>query len=313
LDKFKFLPMMREVWADQVDKMPGDPGFRKWFFFVETDTFVVWESVFAWLEHFDASKKMFMGSPVWPKHQAVFAHGGSGFVLSRAALQAMNIPDNTHDGSAEDINFGMDMDKYCCGDQILAEVLKRKGVTISGFWPMFNGETPRTVPFGREHWCEPVLTLHHLQGEELNDVAQWASEWRRGLETPEKPMLFEDLIGYIEPHIAAERLDWDNGAEDAVFYGPDHPQYNPRVSGLEKIAWKGADACKSACQANRSCLQFKFHKSVCSFGYGVRLGNKARPDEEGEDRFYSGWMVERIRDWKAGNKCSKPHWVRANP
>ncbi|KAI9870533.1 MAG: hypothetical protein M1823_008710, partial [Watsoniomyces obsoletus] len=48
--------------------------------------------------------------------------------------------------------FGQEVKKECCGDEILAQVLRKSGVPLRGYWPMFNGETPRTVPYNEEQW-----------------------------------------------------------------------------------------------------------------------------------------------------------------
>lgn len=53
--------------------------------------------------------------------------------------------------------FGLNVSALCCGDEALARMLKSKGVSLKGYWPMFNGEAPDTVAFGREMWCEPVV------------------------------------------------------------------------------------------------------------------------------------------------------------
>lgn len=74
LGKFMNLPMKKYLW--QLQRNLGAAGLsrKKWFVFVETDTFIDWDNLFELLSHMDASRKLYIGSPVWlPDLQ--FAHG----------------------------------------------------------------------------------------------------------------------------------------------------------------------------------------------------------------------------------------------
>lgn len=33
-----------------------------------------------------------------------------------------------------------------------------------------NGEPPATVPFGGEHWCQPIVTMHHATPEDISNL-----------------------------------------------------------------------------------------------------------------------------------------------
>lgn len=166
LDKYKFLPMMDMAFQLRPEK--------KWFLFIEADTFVVWDNFFYWISHLNPDEPLYLGSPVWPKGKTVFAHGGSGLVLSHAALRVLTKDAvGTSTSKPGSHQHGVDMTKQCCGDEVLAQVLKNKGISIHGYWPMFNGEKPSTVKFGKEHWCEPVITLHHLSPEDTSEFWRW--------------------------------------------------------------------------------------------------------------------------------------------
>lgn len=171
------LAMKRKLWQMQHEIGGGHAARKKWFVFIDTDTFMDWDNLLGLLEHLDAAERTYIGSPVWlPKLQ--FAHGGSGYVLSYAALEALNNP-GSHD--PEDLphsQFGLNTTALCCGDEALARVLRQKGVNLKGYWPMFNGEIPATVSFGTDLWCEPVISLHHLSGEELQSLWQWIQDWK---------------------------------------------------------------------------------------------------------------------------------------
>lgn len=173
LDKYKNLPMKRRLWQMQQD---GRMSKRKWFLFIDTDTWIEWDNLFAFLEHLNPSKELYMGSPVW--QDTIFAHGGSGYVLSYAALEALNTRKQEEFGSPFFSQYGVDVPNLCCGDWALAQALKDRGIHIKGYWPMFNGEIAATMSYDSEHWCEPVISLHHIGEESLEQFWQWVAAWR---------------------------------------------------------------------------------------------------------------------------------------
>lgn len=176
LAKYMNLAMKWKIW-EMLQKTDNAHLRRKWFVFIDTDTFVEWDNMLAFLEHFDARQKLYMGSPVWlPKLQ--FAHGGSGYIVSYGALEALNVPSQGRHEGPVDSQFGLNTTALCCGDEALAMVFKQRGIKLRGYWPMFNGETPATVRFGEEVWCDPVISLHHISGTDMEDLWQWVESWK---------------------------------------------------------------------------------------------------------------------------------------
>ena len=104
--------------------------------------------------------------------------GGSAYVLSYAALKALNTADLHGHGDIFPSQFGVNTSALCCGDEALARALRPRGVKLSGYWPMFNGELPTTLAFGKDLWCEPVVSLHHISGEHLESLWKWVESWR---------------------------------------------------------------------------------------------------------------------------------------
>lgn len=167
------LAMKRKIWA-----MRDDHNIRKmkWFVFIDTDTFVNWDNLLGLLDHLNPGKPMYIGSPVWlPKMP--FAHGGSAYLLSHSALETLN-DDSQDDRMPRYSQYGLNTTALCCGDEALARVLKPKGIHLRGYWPMFNGEVPATLSFGRDLWCEPVISLHHLGGEDMKNFWEWITVWK---------------------------------------------------------------------------------------------------------------------------------------
>jgi hypothetical protein len=65
------------------------------------------------------------------------------------------------------------MEKYCCGDFVLAVALRDDyGIELQHAFPMFTGEKWSTVPYGVEHyWCSPAITFHHLSPVDMKELA----------------------------------------------------------------------------------------------------------------------------------------------
>lgn len=155
--------MLEKTWAMR-------PG-KDWYFFVEADTYVFWANTVHWLRYqsgLDPREKLYLGSRSFIGGTP-FAHGGSGFVLSGALLRHL-IED--HPGIIA--HYNVQAASECCGDLMLARALEQyEQVKLSQAWPMFNGEKPSTLPYGHGHWCEPILTMHHVSSEEISTVWQF--------------------------------------------------------------------------------------------------------------------------------------------
>lgn len=290
LDKYKFLPMME--WTSYLRPQ------SQWYVFLELDTYVNYDNLYRFLSNFNPRTAYYFGSPVWPKKKAIFAHGGSGFVLSRAALDKIMalgrmFGENKHFPGTH--FFGVDVQKQCCGDEILAQVLKKSGVSLRGYWPMFNGEKPITMRFDNEQWCEAIMTMHHLNEEDFTSLSQW----EKARSHPERPLMFEELFTMIEPHLRRESEDWSNLSED-VMYKPG------------KKASKSFEHCRKACINDSSCIQFQHTGTECRLGYSIRLGR--HQPREGERQCRSGWMLDRIKAFKqARSPCQGARFVHSNP
>jgi hypothetical protein len=101
-----------------------------------------------------------------------FAHGGSGTLLSNAATRNLVV---THTGTAE--RWDYQMHNECCGDYVVAVALQEVGIGLLNAWPVINGETSDTIPFASHHWCQPLMTMHHISPAEAERLG--AFEQRR--------------------------------------------------------------------------------------------------------------------------------------
>jgi hypothetical protein len=289
LDKYKFLPMME--WTSYL--RPDS----HWYLFIETDTYVNYDNLYRFLTHFNPKSAHYFGSPVWPKKKAPFAHGGSGFILSRGALDKLMargkmFAENHHFPGTH--FFGENVAESCCGDEMLAQVLKKSGVPLRGYWPMFNGDKPPTMKFGPEQWCEAVMTMHHLQEDDYTGLSQWEQARRH----PERALMFEELFNLIEPRLQGKADDWTNMSEDVVH--------------TKGKSVKSFNACERACMKDPKCLQYEHTGTQCRLSRSIRLGEQRLPRED--EKYVSGWMMSRIKDFKkAHSPCQGARFVHSNP
>jgi hypothetical protein len=191
--------------------------------------------------------------------------------------------------------FGQDVKSSCCGDEVLAQVLKKSGVPLRGYWPMFNGESPSSVRFNKEQWCEAIITLHHMQDDDFTALRKWEEARKH----PERPLMFEELYTMAEPIIQEKLDDWTNMSEDKTYKEGSTPA-------------KSFDKCHRACLQDGSCMQFEYTGLECRLQHSIRLGHRKAPD--GERKYMSGWITSRIASFKkAYSPCQGAHFVHSNP
>jgi hypothetical protein len=169
LDKYKFLPIVQHAGLNKPD--------AKWYIFMEDDSYIFLPNLLRHLERFDYKDSWYLGSLAWI-HGDYFAHGGSGFALSRGAWEQ---------------SFGKDpkiVDKFQafteehgCGDHILGHVLKEYGVQFgetydeARFRYGFNPESHWSTWFEQANWCSPVYSWHHTHGKDVARFYNLEQSW----------------------------------------------------------------------------------------------------------------------------------------
>ena len=161
LDKYKFIHMLLKTYKYRPD-VP-------WYVFLEADTTVVWDNLRTLLNKYDPSKPYYIGSPTYLGIE--FGHGGTGYIISGAAMKSAV-------GKHPDLatKYDKDLHDICCGDAMIGRVLQAEKIYLHRAWPMLNGEKPLTIPFSSSHWCQPVITMHHLTGQEVSQVYNFERE-----------------------------------------------------------------------------------------------------------------------------------------
>lgn len=329
MDKFKFLPMVERAWAMR----PHKP----WYFFYESDTYVVWDNLFRFLENLDANTPFYIGSPapggLKNNEKSQFAYGGSGFILSQAAMLKLLHRQVGRDGDYIEVPLSQRWEDRvrhdCCGDAVLGWALLHVGIRVSGFWPMINPYPLDRIPYSSGHWCQPVLTLHKTDPEEMVKLWRWeqsrrersvgstlCSEPSRGWSLLtgcfQTPLLFRHLFERTRAEwksLDRERANWDNG-------GRGEYQRTQAGSSLE---------CRKSCQLDAQCFQYKLDRGTCVLREAFDLGSATIAEDvegtvgsSGESRgspslqtkVVSGWNMDHIDAWAREHTCDEVQWVR---
>jgi hypothetical protein len=92
-------------------------------------------------------------------------------LLSRAAMRNFVI---THNRIAA--RWDHKLHENCCGDWVLAQVLKEYGMDVMNSWPTINGEKPSMILFASDHCCQPLVTMHHISPAEAQRLGKFRTE-----------------------------------------------------------------------------------------------------------------------------------------
>ncbi|KAI9374087.1 hypothetical protein BJX61DRAFT_344750 [Aspergillus egyptiacus] len=271
LDKWKFLPMIREAYAHKPD--------AKWFVFMEADTYFSWPTLLAWLSRFDASKPYYIGTETQIA-DVIFAHGGSGFVVSNPAMKL--VVDEYAEHADELHNY---TDAHWAGDCVLGKVLSNVGVPLTFSWPILQnsniGELDEfTATFYRRPWCFPAVALHHLSTSDIRFLHDF--ELRRLAKSSESIILHCDMFKeLIFPGLSNVRDSWDNFSN----------QEQPSLSTFHE--------CRSYCESTTGCVQFVMRGGSCYTSSTPKLGT-------GNSDARSGWLIDKIE--KMVDEAPKCPW-----
>lgn len=175
LDKWKFLPMMQKTLRNHPDK--------SWYLFVETDTFIFWETLLAYLAVLNATKPYYIGGQTWIG-DVEFAHGGSGFLVSQPALRM--VVKQYEDNQQEYEGF---TDNHWAGDCVLGKTFKDAGISLTVAWPIWQGDDIGNMNYGHKQrlWCQPTVSYHHLDARAIEDLWNYGQDWASSQSTVSVP------------------------------------------------------------------------------------------------------------------------------
>jgi hypothetical protein len=174
LDKWKFLPMLNRTLYERPD--------MKWYVFVEADSFLLWSTLQSYLATLDPAKPIYAGSQMFIAG-VLFAHGGSGFVVSQPALQQVVDYYAAHKTEIEKFTDG-----HWAGDCVLGKAFTDSGVPFTNAWPAFQGDYPGLVPYARadgrsvpdeslREWCHATISYHHMSPAMIEEFWHFEQDW----------------------------------------------------------------------------------------------------------------------------------------
>ncbi|KAK7981279.1 serine/threonine-protein kinase RIO1 [Apiospora arundinis] len=289
-----------------------------WYVFVDADTYVLWPNLVQWLSKFRASAKHYFGSMTMIS-EFPFAHGGSGYVISKAAMRQFGgRPDESIANKWDNL-----IHESCCGDYMFAKAFKEAtDVTVKNVWPTINGEKPHTLPFGPSHWCQPVVTMHHMNAEEVSSFWEYERDYFKKKPqslTTQRTLLLKDIYAhFLAPKMRASREDWDNLSDDVFYLDRTAKKHEDWVlertkkgpmSQVERKAHKSYEDCRAMCESVQDCFQFLYHDGVCAASVSFKLGRPNRSEQIPSKRYRSGWIVPKINKWiERQGECKRPKW-----
>ncbi|KAL2865846.1 glycosyltransferase family 31 protein [Aspergillus lucknowensis] len=306
LDRYKFLSMVEYAYAQNPN--------AKWYVFMETDTLILWDNLVQLLDRYKWVDPLYMGSPTpgrplgtrWAPIPTFFVYGGSGIVLSTAAMENLlreDRPGSAEGGSEQEsqllITKYQDMVREdCCGDSVLGWVAAQRDVQIAGLWPMFNPGPLHNTPLGRAYWCQPAVSFHKSDPFNSVELWKWAQKRLESGDDLQRPILYSDVVDFFDFANTPVREDWNNADHDA--FDP------PKAEDNDSF-----ESCKAACHEHSECLQFTYHQKKCRLVRTISLGHFAEPDvdDHSQDRrWLAGWDVESIQEFKKAHDCEKVDW-----
>ncbi|KAF7193130.1 hypothetical protein HII31_05564 [Pseudocercospora fuligena] len=264
LARFMNLPMTVKAQNYRAD--------AKWYVFIDADTFISWSNTLRILQHLDHTKPHYLGSQVAMGPGQFFAHGGSGYALSQAALSAV-----VDRYLSERELWDRIADEGEFGEVPLALALMISSIPLTWTFPLFQGGKPLDMNFagfkhGRNLWCYPAVTYHHTSREEIIDLAEFEDAWNSERRA-DRPFHHSDVFRrWALPLLHRSGEDLDNLSEELV-------------EGVEN-----SRECQASCHKSQSCLQWSFGVGECRIDSGYPRVGVSRPG------YTSGWSLDRIEE-----------------
>jgi hypothetical protein len=265
---------------------------------IEADTYLSFSNMLLWLKTMDSNLPIYAGAQNIIG-DTLFAHGGSGVVISRKAADLLREA-RERDVAAYDAKWERITSVSCCGDEILARAfIQEANVHLTPSWPLIQGETVASLDWTYQHWCAPPITWHHVSPIEIDSLWQFESDWieAHGWSTP---YLFRDVFErFVDRHVTVNRTKWNNLSKDYRYLSQELSPLSAKEYGQlqdwEKQAPTNRDACAAACEGVSKCIQWMFTSGRCYLGTDVRFGMS---DESEEQHWDAGWMQDRVEHFK---------------
>lgn len=190
LDKWKFLPILNKT----LHQHPN----MKWYVFTEADGFLLSSTLHQYLATLDSKQPVYAGKPMQIGSD-VFAHGGSGFVVSQPAMWKLVIYYTAHKTAIEAIT-----NSHWAGDCVLGKTFKNAGVPLTYAWPAFQSDYPGLVEYSRADarpqsekmrvWCTTPVSYHRMSAAQVEEMWNYEQEWSARRD----PVIIENILYSME-------------------------------------------------------------------------------------------------------------------
>lgn len=168
--------------------------------------------------------------------------------------------------------------------------------------------------------------MHHMNTEEVSSFWRFEKQFYESNGTSYPTLRFKDIYHeFVAPKLKSRRNDWDNMSDDVVYLDPSRGekylpwqrerdrlrklQYQLHVPDIEMNAYKSFEDCGKLCKSVNNCFQFTYHAGACIYSRSFKLGKPTLRTDKEEDRWISGWEVERIQKWvEEQGQCGDPVW-----
>ncbi|KAI4762618.1 hypothetical protein E4T52_10743 [Aureobasidium sp. EXF-3400] len=273
LDKFKFLPMVNRTFYEFPDK--------KWYIFVEPDTFIFWQTLLVYLSHLDSTKPYYIGGQILIG-DVEFGQGGNGYIISRPALEKVVSHYQAHQREYEDFT-----EDHWAGDCVLGKALKDSGTSLTRAWPIFQGDDVGNMNYNHQtQWCQPTVSYHHVSASMIQDLYDFEKAWMSDTNNTSFLRHRDVYRLYALPRMTSPRTDWDNHSKD------------------DRGPAESLEGCRVICEADKSCLQYQVNaESRCLTTSRPNVGQSAT-------NITSDWILERVqRFYDEAEDCNGEEWI----
>ncbi|KAF2213392.1 hypothetical protein CERZMDRAFT_58138 [Cercospora zeae-maydis SCOH1-5] len=311
LDKWKFLPMLHYVW-NLTETADYFNSTIDWFVMIETDTALSWLNLIHYLLPLDATKPQYIGAPAaLVADGSWFAHGGSGVIMSRTAVEKVEEMRRTYvEGEVDGISSEEAYDRkwealtgqICCGDSVMAKAFWDVGVQVASARPMIQGDTRLSLPDDVDSWCQPPVTFHHVTPVEVDEFWRFQEDFVQkengGLWN--ETFKYKDVfMEFIFPGVTNQSRGVDSEEEIQI------------DASVARDNWDNMSDRWKDDPAAGECVQWRWSsQGKCHMDRKIRLGQaqtREGEDDGQEEKWTSGWVEKRVRDFvKRKGDCKGP-------
>lgn len=118
----------------------------------------------------------------------------------------------------------------------------------------------------------------------------------------------------VARHISVNRTSWNNLSQDFKFskpgIDPNDAVWNPK--GLSKVELRSVDSiedCAEVCRSKDECVQWMWQPGRCQLGKAIRLGSRDDHGHDDSQRWYSGWLLDRVEDMRDALEPCSLRWL----